>query len=368
MFISANTISIIGENCKEKKRAMERKLKMQYYGTLGPACADIDILTAMFEAGMTGLRLNTSHGRLAGAAGWIEAAEKAAAAAGKKWKLLIDLKGPELRIGALKTPMLLEEGREVLLAAADGAGDTMEGAIPIPAEVLSAALGGQMIWLDDSRLSLRIESVDSARSIIGARVLTGGILQSHKSLAIDGVEISMPALTAMDLENIIYAGQQGPDFPLAAVMQPFVRSRQDLMDVRQALDSHGCGHVKIMAKIENRSGVAALPSLLSACDMVVIARGDLGTAVSLPELPVVQKEIEAICHGAGKPYMVVTQMLDSMMASPVPTRAEVSDIAHAVFCGAEALMLTGETAAGKYPAEAMKYLVATAEAAAAYIK
>ncbi len=346
---------------------------MRYYGTLGPACADETILTAMFREGMDGLRLNTSHGRLADMAGWIEIAGRAARQAGRELELLIDLKGPELRIGHLISPLELEEGSIVIMAAPEYVNCSgsieekkriREKGVPIPSAVLDMAGQGQILWLDDSRLKLRILSVNKEKGWLEAETLQGGLLQSDKSMAIEDVEMDMPALTAMDMENIRYGA--GKDIGLTAVMQPFVRSRQDLLDVRKALDDNGCSHVKIMAKIENRSGVQALPELLPYCDMVVIARGDLGTAVSLPQLPVVQKEIEYICHQAAKPYMVVTQMLNSMMCSPVPTRAEVSDIAHAVFCGADALMLTGETAAGKYPAEAMHYLVETAKAAEKY--
>ncbi|MGN0203401.1 MAG: pyruvate kinase [Coprococcus sp.] len=347
---------------------------MQYYGTLGPACANEKILTAMFKEGMTGMRLNTSHGRLADMAGWIEIAGRAAMQAGRDWELLIDLKGPELRIGHVNAPMELEKGRRVIMTVpgyVNGGGSTgekewmWEKCIPIPVQVLNAVDSGRVLWLDDSRLKLKVVTVDRENGWLEAEILHGGLLQSDKSMAVDGLEIDMPALTPMDIENIRYGAAN--DIGLMAVMQPFVRNSQDLMDVRKVLDDNGCSHVRIMAKIENLSGVRALPELLPYCDMVVIARGDLGTAVSLSQLPVVQKKIESICHQASKPYMVVTQMLDSMMRSPVPTRAEVSDIAHAVFCGADALMLTGETAAGKYPVEAMHYLIETAENAEKYM-
>lgn len=347
---------------------------MRYYGTLGPACANEKILTAMFKEGMTGLRLNTSHGRLADMAGWIATAHRAARQAGREWELLIDLKGPELRIGHLSAPMELENGRRVIMTVSEyiNGGESTgekewiwEKCIPIPVQVLNAVDPGRVLWLDDSRLKLKVVTVDRENGWLEAEILQGGLLQSDKSMAVNGLEIDMPALTPMDIENIRYGAVN--DIGLMAVMQPFVRNSQDLMDVRKALDDNGCSQVRIMAKIENLSGVRALPELLPYCDMVVIARGDLGTAVSLSQLPVVQKEIERICHQASKPYMVVTQMLESMMCSPVPTRAEVSDIAHAVFCGADALMLTGETAAGKYPVEAMQYLIETAVNAEKYM-
>lgn len=348
-------------------------MKLNYYGTLGPACADSDILKRMFEAGMTGLRLNTSHGRLADAGDWIRLADGAAGEAGRDWELLIDLRGPELRIGSLAGSLLLEEGKAVILQGHASEEEVIRSAavtalpvIPAPNGIFEAAQTGDILWLDDSKLKLQVIHVDRSNRQLSAKVLCGGTLQSGKSLAIDGVEVAAPALTDVDIENIRYAGSSG--LRLAAVVQPFVRSREDLLEVRRTLDANGCGDTAIMAKIENMSGVQALPELLPHCDSVVIARGDLGTAVSLPMLPVVQKQIEKLCHKAGKPYMVVTQMLDSMMHTPVPTRAEVSDIAHAVYCGAASLMLTGETAAGRYPAEAMACLIQTAEAMERYIQ
>jgi len=169
----------------------------------------------------------------------------------------------------------------------------------------------------------------------------------------------MPTLTESDLKNIGLASQYG----VTGVMQPFVRGKHDLVTLREALVAAGAEQVEIFAKIENLQGVAALDELLPYCDHVVIARGDLGNAMPLWELPRVQKEISEKCRKAGKPFMVVTQMLDSMHERAVPTRAEVSDIYNAVLDGAASVMLTGETAAGKYPVEAMEYLVRTGQEA-----
>ena len=169
----------------------------------------------------------------------------------------------------------------------------------------------------------------------------------------------MPTLTDSDLKNIGLAAEYG----VTGVMQPFVRNKEDLLTVREALEKAGAAHIEIFAKIENLQGVAALEELLPYCDHVVIARGDLGNAMPLWKLPGMQKEIAAKCRAAGKPFMVVTQMLDSMHERAVPTRAEVLDIYNAVLDGAASLMLTGETAAGKFPVESMEYLVKTGEEA-----
>ena len=190
------------------------------------------------------------------------------------------------------------------------------------------------------------------------------MLLSRKSVAIPGRELWLPALSEIDRENLRAAKEYG----VTGVMQPFVRSREDLEAVRAELEENGCSGVRLFAKIENRVGLEKLEELLPACDEIVIARGDLGNAVPLWELPRVQKEMAALCRKHRKPFMVVTQMLASMEHSPVPTRAEVSDIFNAVLDGAASVMVTGETAAGEHPVEVIRYLVATAREAEIYRK
>ena len=225
--------------------------------------------------------------------------------------------------------------------------------LPLPPQVRAAVEPGQELLLDDGKLLLR--AGEGGRAL----VLRGGLLQSRKSVALPGKEIRRPPLTESDRENLALAVSCG----VTGLMQPFVRSREDLEAVRAALDAAGGEKIRIFAKIESREGVERLDELLDAADEIVIARGDLGNAMPLWELPGTQKRIAARCRAAGKPFMVVTQMLASMERSPVPTRAEVSDIYNAVLDGAASVMITGETAAGRYPAEAMRYLVNTVRAA-----
>ena len=182
------------------------------------------------------------------------------------------------------------------------------------------------------------------------------MLKSRKSLAILGVEPDTPALTAEDLEDLDQAGRWG----VTHILQPFVRGAEDLLTVRQALDRRGLARVKIMAKIENRTGLDKLDDIIAGADEICIARGDLGNSMPLWQLPRVQKDIAERCRAAGRPFCLVTQLLWSMEQRPVPTRAEVLDIYNGVLDGAESLMLTGETAAGRYPVQAMDYLVRTA--------
>ena len=353
---------------------------MQYYGTLGPACGQVAVLKKMFEAGMTGVRMNMSHGNLDENGHWLallfEAAEQywagkedgsgwpCAAGVTRKPQVLIDLRGPELRLGKLENEFAVVEGEMVPMG---------KDALPVPQMLLDYAVVGDHVLLDDGKLEFVVESVtpmmpemagktDSAiqeevagkavdpmasktageapqaNSVIMTRVLRGGTVKSGKSLAIVGKELPMPTLTDSDIKNIGMAAEYG----VTGVMQPFVRNKEDLMAVRAALNAAGAEHIEIFAKIENLQGVAALEELLPYCDHVVIARGDLGNAM---------------------PFMVVTQMLDSMHERAVPTRAEVLDIYNAVLDGAASLMLTGETAAGKFPVESMEYLVKTGEEA-----
>ena len=324
---------------------------LDLYGTLGPACSDVETLTAMFEAGMTGLRLNLSHVTLPQAAPQFDAVHEAARRCGKRAQLLIDMQGPELRIGALTEPLRLDEGEKLTIG---------KGGLPVPAQVMPHLLPGQKLLLDDGKLLLEI--LESHRGFSWARVLRGGLLQSRKSLALPGSHLHPPTMTELDKQNISLARQYG----VTAIMQPFVRDRSDLDAVRQSLRDFGCEDIRLFAKIENLEGVANLEELIPACDEIVIARGDLGNAMPLWELPRVQKEIAAKCRARGRAFMVVTQMLASMEHSPVPTRAEVSDIFNAVCDGAISVMVTGETAIGKYPVEVIRYLANTAAEAEAY--
>ena len=391
---------------------------MDYYGTIGPACADPDILKKMAEAGMTGLRMNLSHGSLNMHGDWIQMIRKAGIR-----DLLIDLQGPELRVHglgygrnlrvqgseAVTIPMdciiqvekleelVLEKGSCVQLVSEEvfvsdrvlpeavkrlsaeetvmddtSAGGTVSCVIiGCPEILMDYLVPDQELLLDDGKILLKVldgfntgnpagtdgKAADVAD--IAAVVIRGGVLKNRKSIALPGREIPTPTLTAEDLENLRDAKAAG----VTGVMLPFVRGREDILALKEALADCGAEHIRIFAKIENQAGAGTLPAFVKDVDHVVIARGDLGNAMPLWELPGCQKRLAAICRQSGTPFMVVTQMLDSMHTRAVPTRAEVSDIYNAVMDGAASVMLTGETAAGSYPVEAMRYLVNTAECA-----
>ena len=326
---------------------------VKIYGTIGPACRDKEILKRMFQEGMDGVRLNLSHTSLEEASPLIESFHSAARECGLNAELLIDMQGPELRIGDMKAPLRLISGDLI------GTGD-----IPFTEEVKAVLWDrepGQDILLDDGKILLRTEFLSHPHDI-KLRVVRGGLLESRKSVALPGCTFRTPAMTENDRTQIKRAKEYG----VTAVMQPFVRSREDLIEVRDALGHSGCNDIRLLAKIENRDGIDRLKELIPHCDEIVIARGDLGNAMELWELPAAQKYISSVCREAGRDFMVVTQMLDSMIHRQVPTRAEVSDIFNAVLDGASSVMVTGETASGEYPVLAMRYLCRTVREAESF--
>ena len=277
---------------------------MKTYATLGPACCRADLLTELLDMGLTGFRLNLSHTTLAACRPWTEAVQQARAASGRPAELIVDMRGPELRMEPLSRPVTLTAG-------------------------------------------------ETCGRAVTCTVTRGGVLESRKSITLPGVELCRPALTEQDLLDLDNAAGQG----VTAVMQPFVRSRHELEQVRAALARRGLEHLTIFAKIEDRQGWQSLPQWMDACDVVTVARGDLGSNLGLLHLPAAQKDIAARCRRAGKPFLVVTQLLHTMTEHPTPTRAEVLDVYNAVLDGASALMLTGETARGRYPVQAVRWLL-----------
>ncbi len=316
---------------------------MRYYATLGPSCCDTAALAALLRRGVTGFRLNLSHTPLAARTDWIDALHAAERKTGLRAQLMIDLRGPEVRIGDMPVPLPLAEGAAVTLGAD----------IPVDGDVLNALRPGMTVLLDDGAMALTV--VDGGV----CRVTRGGTLTGHKSLTLEGVDLRRPALCEADLADLSQAAALGVN----AVMQPFVRSADDLRVVRQTMAENGLADAELFAKVENQPGLDALPDWLALCDVVTIARGDLGSSLPLEQLPAAQKRIAALCRSHRKPFLVVTQLLHSMIDHPSPTRAEVLDIYNAVLDGADCLMLTGETAQGRYPLESADWLIRVAQEA-----
>ena len=261
---------------------------MEFYGTLGPACASAEVLSRMLDAGMTGARLNLSHMGLSEAEPWLEALFNAGRSRGLRPELLIDTQGPELRTGPLERPLCLAEGETLELGA---------GGLPLPERLIELLEPGMRLLLDDGAMLL--EATAPRR----ARVLRGGTLGSRKGLTVEGLEYEAPPLTPRDCENL----RAARDFGVTAVMQSFTRSARDIAAVRSALG--GEAGIRVFAKVESREGVEAMPELLPVSDMIVIARGDLGAAFGIYALPPLQKRLAAACRAAGAPFMVVTQLL-----------------------------------------------------------
>lgn len=356
-------------------------MRTKIYGTIGPACQSTDTLVRLFEKGMTGIRLNLSHSDLGDVSEWILHIHEAYASwqgrvsGGERpgLELLIDLKGPELRIGKINGVRELVNGEQIALISGreencgevDPASEILE--IPIPDAVISHLSVGQQILLNDGKISLNVVNICRDKKqyhAINCIVQRGGEISSGKSIALPSAKLDLPTLTESDLENI----RQAKKYGVTGVMLPFVRDKNDLKKLKEVLIKEKCGDIRVFAKIENLDGLRRLPELLPYCDEVVIARGDLGNAMPLWELPVVQAQIADLCRQAGKPFLVVTQMLASMEKAAVPTRAEVSDIFRAVCEGAASVMLTGETAVGTHPVEAMEYMANTVREAERYIR
>ena len=316
------------------------------YATLGPACCQAETISAMLQLGLTGFRLNLSHRTLADCQKWTAALRAAGEAVGVRPELIIDLRGAELRLGDLTRPLILRIGDTVRF-----------GKMGLPLlddDILAALQPGQTMLIDDGLIELTVVSHDGATAV--CRCVRGGTLEGRKSITLPGVEISRPAVSAADHADLACARDHG----VTAVMQPFVRSREDLIQVREALAQHGLHDFSIFAKVEDAEGVSTVDDWLDLCDVVTIARGDLGSNLCLYDLPRAQKKIAAACRAAGKDFLVVTHLLQSMIHSPVPTRAEVTDIYNACLDGAACLMLTGETAQGKHGVEAVRVLLEVA--------
>lgn len=337
---------------------------MEIFGTLGPADCNTATLTEMFHNGMTGIRLNLSHKNLADCEEWLANYQAAAKAAKVAPELLIDMQGPELRTGDIDGAWPIETGERIALAPASAPDESCAcRTVPCPDIVFPYLIPGRKILLNDGTIEGVICDSRAASDMrVLCRITRGGTLSSRKSIAIPGADIFPPVLTDNDLRNLDVAAK----YHVTGIMQPFVRGADDLRNLRKELLLRGLSDVRIFAKIENMAGVRALPELLPHCDHIIIARGDLGNAATLPKLIGIQKDIANLCRRNDKPFMVVTQMLASMEQNPVPTRAEVSDIYNAVLDGASSLMVTGETAIGKYPAETIRYMVEIANEAVKY--
>jgi len=321
--------------------------KTKIIATIGPASEEVETLKKMLEAGMNVARLNFSHGSHEEHRRRIENLRQAAREAGKLLAIMLDTKGPEIRTGRLASgPVKLEAGQRFVLTNREVPGDNQEVQVsyaPLPQEVTP----GTTILLADGLISLKV--VETTSTDIVCQVMNGGELGERKGINVPGVRINMPFLNDKDRDDILFGIKMGVDYIAAS----FVRTAEDVLEIRRILEQEGAA-IDIIAKIESQEGVNNLDDIIQVVDGIMVARGDLGVEIPAEEVPLVQKLLVDKCTSAGKPVIIATQMLDSMINNPRPTRAEVSDVANAIFDGADAIMLSGETAAGKYPVEVVE--------------
>ncbi len=331
---------------------MERRAKI--VATIGPSSMEAEMLEKLILAGMNVARLNFSHGTHAEHAERIICIRDLAEKLGKPVGILQDLQGPKIRVGILDSSIELVEGEIVTLyaesiKAPDGKGKTIPVAF---AELFDCATTGDRILLDDGHLSLTV--VETGKSFLCARVLVGGKLSSHKGINLPGVRLTIPGFTEKDRSDLAFGLSQNVDF----VAISFVRTAQDVQSVRAAmdeLDEEG-DHPLVIAKLEKPEALDNLEEIMKVVDGVMVARGDLGVEMSPERVPIAQKRIIQSANEHGKIVITATQMLDSMIVNPLPTRAEASDVANAIFDGSDAVMLSGETASGAYPLEAVQMM------------
>ena len=322
--------------------------------TLGPSTDQEGVLRELVANGMNVARFNFSHGSHEEHLGRFEKLKAIREELGKPVAALLDTKGPEIRLKDFKNGTeMLEAGQTFTLTTRDVEG-TKEICSITYKDLPQDVQPGGTIMLDDGLIKLQIITVNDTDIV--CKVLNNGKIKNKKGVNVPGVHLSMPYMSQRDRDDIIFGAQQGFDFIAAS----FVRTAQDVYDIRNLLNEYD-SDIRIIAKIENREGVNNIDSILAAADAVMVARGDLGVEIDFTELPGIQKNIIERSFSFGKPIVTATQMLDSMIVNPRPTRAEISDVANAIYDGTSAIMLSGETAAGAYPVEALKTMSAIAE-------
>ena len=322
--------------------------------TLGPSTDKDGVLRELIANGMNVARFNFSHGSHEEHKGRLDLLKSLREELGKPVAALLDTKGPEIRLKDFKNGTeMLEAGQTFTLTTRDVEGTKEICSITYKDLPQDVAPGGT-IMLDDGLIKLQIQTVNDTDIV--CTVLNNGKIKNKKGVNVPGVHLSMPYMSQRDKDDIIFGIEQGFDFIAAS----FVRTAQDVYEIRNLLNEYD-SNIRIIAKIENREGVNNIDSILAAADAVMVARGDLGVEIDFTELPGIQKNIIERSFSFGKPIVTATQMLDSMMVHPRPTRAEISDVANAIYDGTSAIMLSGETAAGAYPVEALKTMSAIAE-------
>ncbi|HKU58119.1 MAG TPA: pyruvate kinase [Gaiellaceae bacterium] len=315
--------------------------------TLGPASDSPEMLRALARAGMNAARLNLSHGTHEEHAERVKRVRSAEADVGHPIALIADLQGPKLRVGDLEEPVVLRKGEDITVCAEEAA---TNGELPVAPAVIGDVLKpGHDVLIDDGLVRLRVGDVEAGRA--RCEVIVGGVVTAHKGVNLPGVPLPIPSLTRKDTADLQFALDIGVDF----IALSFVRSAADVRDLRALIEQSG-SHAHVIAKIEKAEAIDVLDDVLAETDAVMVARGDLGVEIGPALVPLIQKRIILKSLERGKPVITATQMLESMVHHAEPTRAEASDVANAVLDGTSAVMLSGETAVGEYPLEAVSYM------------
>jgi len=326
--------------------------KTKILATLGPACNNVKTMKKMIEKGLDGARINCSHGTVESRLEIVNNLKAARAAAGKHVALLLDTKGPEIRTKTFANDVKsvrLEQGAEFILTTDDIEGDNTKVAVThanLPKEIKV----GHRVLIDDGLLEMKVTEIKGSN--IKCILVNSGELGTRKGVNLPDSKINLPSLTDQDVEDIKFGINEGFDFVAAS----FVRTADDIINIRKVLDDNGGKNIHIIAKIESRDGVNNLDDILEVADGVMVARGDLGVEIPPEEVPKVQKSMIFDCNIKGKPVITATHMLESMVSNPRPTRAEANDVANAIYDGTDVIMLSGETANGKYPVEAISMM------------
>ncbi|WP_418235026.1 pyruvate kinase [Butyricicoccus sp.] len=323
--------------------------------TMGPATDNIEVLRAMARAGMNVARFNFSHGSHEEHKQRMDRVKAVREEYNLPIALLLDTKGPEIRTGDMQDgKIFLKKGEQIRLTPRTCLGTPSKISITYP-DLYQDVQAGTSILIDDGLIELRVEQTQEQDIL--CRVLNDGAVSNHKGINVPDVHLSIPYLSDKDKSDIQFGIEQGVDFIAAS----FVRTADDVQQLRMLLDENGGAHINIIAKIENQQGVENIDGIVSLADGVMIARGDMGVEIPAEDVPPIQKMLIKKVASAGKQVITATQMLDSMMKNPRPTRAEVTDVANAIYDGTGAIMLSGETAAGLYPVEAVTMMARIAE-------
>lgn len=323
--------------------------------TIGPACEQEEVLTELCKAGMDVARLNFSHGNHEDQKKKIDLVKKVRESLGLPIPLMLDTKGPEYRIGVFENRNItLAEGDTFTFTTEDVVGN--ESRVSVSYKDLMKNLSkGDLILVNNGLVRFEVEQLNETEAV--CRVLNGGVLSDRKSMNFPGKVMKQDFLSEQDKEDLLFGIEQDVDFVAAS----FVSNKEDILAMRQFIDANGGQEIEIIAKIENRSGVENIEEICEIADGIMVARGDLGVEIPAIEVPSVQKYLISKCRLLGKRVITATEMLESMIQNPRPTRAEVSDVANAVYDGTSAVMLSGETAAGKYPVDAVRTMAETVE-------